>query len=211
MSKKDVRVKRELEKIMKQPPAGISLCMINDSISELRATIMGVAGSPYEEGVFKLDVTITDRYPYEPPHVRFKTPVYHPNIDNNGRICLELLKLPPSGCWRPVVTIEAVLLSIQSLLGAPNPDDPLMENIASQYRLDKQEFERIAREHTLQHACQNRPNPGNSLKSENSVDHDKTPTEDTSSNPSKRKSSDNEDNEDSAKKLKSDSQQTNVK
>lgn len=69
------------------------------------------------------------RYPYEPPSIRFKTPVYHPNIDNNGRICLELLKLPPSGCWRPVVTIEGVLLAIQTLLGTPNPDDPLMEDI----------------------------------------------------------------------------------
>ncbi|XP_052124141.1 ubiquitin-conjugating enzyme E2 D4-like [Frankliniella occidentalis] len=205
MSKKEVRIKRELDKMMKQPPAGISLCMINDNISELRASIMGVAGTPYESGVFKLDVNLPDRYPYEPPHVRFKTPVYHPNIDDNGRICLELLKQQPSGCWRPVVTIEAVLLSIQSLLGAPNPDDPLMANIASQYRLDKQEFERIAREHTLKHACQNKPNIGNSSKcDDNSLDSSKQPDANSSSNAAKRKSSDGGLNEESSKKVKTD-------
>ncbi|XP_034235787.1 ubiquitin-conjugating enzyme E2 T-like [Thrips palmi] len=166
MAKKDVRVKRELERIAKQPPAGISLCPISeDNVLELRATIIGLAGTPYESGVFKLDVSITDRYPYEPPMVRFKTPVYHPNIDTSGRICLELLKLPPTGCWRPVVTIEGVLLAIQSLMATPNPDDPLMDGIARQYVTDKKEFERSAKEHTLLHACQTQPNSANGSNS----------------------------------------------
>lgn len=197
MAKKDVRVRRELEKFMKQPPAGISLCTINDdNFAEMRATIIGVAGTPYESGVFKLDVTITDRYPYEPPHIRFKTPIYHPNIDNNGRICLELLKLPPSGCWRPVVTIEGVLLAIQTLLCTPNPDDPLMDSIARQYRLDKNEFEKNAREYTLQHACQSRQNSAGTSKGEN------VPDSGVTSNNQKRKSSDVDITENSNKKFK---------
>ena len=189
---------------MRQPPAGISLCTIDDSLCELRATIMGVAGTPYEQGVFKLDVTITERYPYEPPRVRFITPVYHPNIDNNGRICLELLKLPPSGCWRPVITIEGILLAIQSLLGSPNPDDPLMENIAQEYRLNKDEFERNARVHTLKHASQNPINAGPKPKNDDETDCDSV----SHSTTNKRKLSEENTDYQPEKLLKSESSKT---
>ena len=66
-----------------------------------------------------------------PPKVRFLTRVYHPNIDTAGRICLDLLKMPPSGSWRPLHNIASVLTSIRLLLSSPNPDDPLMIDIAS--------------------------------------------------------------------------------
>lgn len=38
------------------------------------------------------------RYPFEPPSVRFVTPIFHPNIDTSGRICLDTLKMPPKVC-----------------------------------------------------------------------------------------------------------------
>ena len=62
----------------------------------LRIEITGPENSPYENGIFELDLSITDRYPFEPPKLRFITPIYHPNIDSTGRICLDLLKMPPS-------------------------------------------------------------------------------------------------------------------
>jgi ubiquitin-protein ligase len=71
------------------------------------------------------------RYPFEPPCLRFVTPVYHPNVDVAGRICLDLLRLPPKGTWRPVVTLSGLLTSLQLLLTQPNPDDPLMADIVS--------------------------------------------------------------------------------
>ena len=58
--------------------------------------------------------------------VKFVTPVYHPNIDQNGRICLD--KLKKQG-WNPTMSLEAVLTSIRLLLQQPNPDDPLMADI----------------------------------------------------------------------------------
>lgn len=61
--------------------------------------IIGSEGTPYHGGVFDLTVTIPDRYPFEPPKVVFKTPIYHPNIDNAGRICLDTLKMPPQ-VWK---------------------------------------------------------------------------------------------------------------
>jgi len=57
--------------------------------------VQGPKGTVYEGGLFKLSVHVPSRYPFEPPQVRFITPVHHPNIDNGGRICLDILNMPP--------------------------------------------------------------------------------------------------------------------
>jgi ubiquitin-conjugating enzyme E2 T len=61
--------------------------------------------------------------------MRFVTPIYHPNIDSGGRICLDALKMPPTGAWRPALNLSTVLSNIQLLLAEPNPDDGLMADI----------------------------------------------------------------------------------
>jgi ubiquitin-protein ligase len=67
----------------------------------------------------------------EPPKVRFTTPIYHPNIDADGRICLDILNPPPKGSWKPSQNIASVLISLGLLLSEPNPDDGLVTDVVS--------------------------------------------------------------------------------
>ncbi|KDR11908.1 ubiquitin-conjugating enzyme E2 T-like isoform X3 [Zootermopsis nevadensis] len=151
---KSFRLKRELEYITKSPPPGISCVPKGDSLDVLDASIVGIKDTPYESGVFKIEIQIPEKYPFEPPCARFITPVYHPNIDVAGRICLDLLRLPPKGTWRPVITLSGLLTSLQMLLTQPNPDDPLMTEIADEYRFNRPEYIRKAKECTMKHAFQ---------------------------------------------------------
>ena len=87
---------------------------------------MGPQGSPYAGGVFFLNVTFPTDYPFKPPKVQFTTKIYHCNVNSSGAICLDILK----DQWSPALTISKVLLSISSLLTDPNPNDPLVPEIA---------------------------------------------------------------------------------
>ncbi|CAG9860019.1 unnamed protein product [Phyllotreta striolata] len=112
----------------------------------------GPPNSPYENGVFTLEIIIPDRYPFTPPSVTFKTKMYHPNIDESGRICLDLLKAAPNGGWKPTIGIEGLLIALRMLLECPNPDDPLMEDIGEQFKNNKEEFWKRAKSFTEKYA-----------------------------------------------------------
>lgn len=148
------RLRRELKLLATEPPPGITCWQETDQMDHLRAQILGGAHTPYEKGVFTLEIVIPERYPFEPPQIRFLTPIYHPNIDSAGRICLDILKLPPKGAWRPSLSIATVLTSIQLLMSEPNPDDPLMADISSEFKYNKPVFLQNARQWTEAHARQ---------------------------------------------------------
>uniref|UniRef100_UPI00358F5682 ubiquitin-conjugating enzyme E2 T-like isoform X1 n=2 Tax=Myxine glutinosa TaxID=7769 RepID=UPI00358F5682 len=95
MMQRTARLQREVCMLNTEPPPGISCCPHGDDQFELRAQILGGSGTPYEGGIFNLQIQIPERYPFEPPKLRFLTPIYHPNIDTAGRICLDILKMPP--------------------------------------------------------------------------------------------------------------------
>ena len=143
-----LRIKNELKRLLNDTPANCSAGPINDDLFNWQATLIGPTDSPYESGVFYLDIRFPEDYPFKPPRIFFTTKIYHPNINSNGGICLDILK----DQWSPALTISKVLLSICSLLTDPNPDDPLMVDIAELYKSDIEEYKIKARAHTLRYA-----------------------------------------------------------
>jgi ubiquitin-conjugating enzyme E2 D/E len=120
------RLKKELDELNLSPPTNCSAGPIDEDMFKWQATIMGPEGSPYHGGVFFLTIDFPQDYPFKSPRIVFKTPIYHCNINSNGSICLDILK----DKWSPALTISKVLLSICSLMDDPNPNDPLMPEIA---------------------------------------------------------------------------------
>uniref|UniRef100_A0A2P2LU04 Putative ubiquitin-conjugating enzyme n=1 Tax=Rhizophora mucronata TaxID=61149 RepID=A0A2P2LU04_RHIMU len=129
------RIIKETQRLLSEPAPGISASPSEDNMRYFNVMILGPTQSPYEGGVFKLELFLPEEYPMAAPKVRFLTKIYHPNIDKLGRICLDILK----DKWSPALQIRTVLLSIQALLSAPNPDDPLSENIAKHWKTNEGE------------------------------------------------------------------------
>ena len=142
------RINRELQDLGNDPPANCSAGPVGDDLFHWQATIMGPDDSPYSGGVYFLNIHFPADYPFKPPKVNFKTKVYHPNVNSQGSICLDILKEQ----WSPALTISKVLLSICSLLTDPNPDDPLVPEIAQIYKTDPNRYAELAKEWTRKYA-----------------------------------------------------------
>ncbi|XP_029784898.1 ubiquitin-conjugating enzyme E2 C isoform X3 [Suricata suricatta] len=93
---------------------------------ELMALMMSVS----EDLRYKLSLEFPSGHPYNAPTVQFLTPCYHPNVDTQGNICLDILK----DKWSALYDVRTILLSIQSLLGEPNIDSPLDTHAAELWK-----------------------------------------------------------------------------
>ncbi|CAD6574760.1 MAG: hypothetical protein CYPHOPRED_005500 [Cyphobasidiales sp. Tagirdzhanova-0007] len=148
------------------------VCIFDQELKDIEKSddlrTMGVTAAPKEEGnllawggiikgpapyyvggTFKLDVSFTNDYPFKAPTVTFRTRIYHPNITEEGNICMGILKADQ---WKPSTKVEDVLRGLYQLLTEPNPDDPLIPAIAEQYRSDNAGFKKEAMEQTKKYA-----------------------------------------------------------
>ena len=107
-----------------------------------KAVITGPDNTPWENGTFKLSIEFTEEYPNKPPKVKFETKMFHPNIYNDGAICLDILQ----NQWSPIYDVSAILTSIQSLLTDPNPNSPANSEAARLYTENRKLYERKVRE-----------------------------------------------------------------
>ncbi|XP_045464578.1 ubiquitin-conjugating enzyme E2-22 kDa isoform X2 [Harmonia axyridis] len=130
---------------MKVAKCAIRVELLNDSFTELRGEIAGPPDTPYEGGTFVLEIKVPETYPFNPPKVRFVTKIWHPNISSvTGAICLDILK----DQWAAAMTLRTVLLSLQALLSAAEPDDPQDAVVAKQYKENNEMFQMTARHWT---------------------------------------------------------------
>lgn len=119
-----------------------------ESMFKILGTIEGPPTSPYAGGIFHVRINIPRGYPFNPPVCWFVTRIYHPNIDEKGAICLDLLR----DTWSPALTVTKILLGIRCLLYEPNPEDPIVPDAAHLCKTDVTRYESKVREWTRLYA-----------------------------------------------------------
>jgi len=138
----------EYNKLQKEPVEGFTVKLDDDS--NLYKWHVGIFGPPdtlYEGGYFKADMEFPTTYPFAPPKVRFLTKMWHPNIYENGEVCISILHPPtedpqsgehPSERWNPTQNVRTILMSIISLLNEPNCSSPANVDASVMYRKYKE-------------------------------------------------------------------------
>eukprot|EP00475_Leptophrys_vorax_P026034 TRINITY_DN36478_c0_g1_i1.p1 TRINITY_DN36478_c0_g1~~TRINITY_DN36478_c0_g1_i1.p1 ORF type:complete len:178 (-),score=1.11 TRINITY_DN36478_c0_g1_i1:213-746(-) len=121
------RLQSELMKLMTSSDPGVSAFPEGDNIFSWVGTIQGSSGTVYEGLSYKLSLKFSSDYPFKPPTVKFENYCFHPNVDQYGNICLDILK----DKWSSAYDVRTILLSIQSLLGEPNNESPLNGHAAA--------------------------------------------------------------------------------
>ncbi|KAL3718996.1 hypothetical protein ACJRO7_004010 [Eucalyptus globulus] len=114
------RLQKELMALMMSGDIGVSAFPEGESIFSWIGTIEGAKGTVYEGLSYKLSLRFPLEYPFKPPQVKFETLCFHPNVDQFGNICLDILQ----DKWSSAYDCRTILLSIQSLLGEPNLESP---------------------------------------------------------------------------------------
>jgi len=120
------RLQQELMTLMMSGDRGVSAFPDGDNLLSWVGTVEGPKDSVYDGLSYKLRLDFPPNYPYQSPTVKFSTPCFHPNVDNHGNICLDILKEK----WSALYEVRTILLSIQSLLAEPNNESPLNSHAA---------------------------------------------------------------------------------
>ncbi|XP_054803953.1 ubiquitin-conjugating enzyme E2 22-like [Prosopis cineraria] len=139
---------KELKNLDESPPEGIKVMVNDDDFSTIYADIEGPAGTPYENGVFRMKLLLSHDFPNSPPKGYFLTKIFHPNIATNGEICVNTLKKD----WNPSLGLRHVLIVVRCLLIEPFPESALNEQAGKMLLENYEEYARHARLYTGIHA-----------------------------------------------------------
>lgn len=137
------RIAQELETLRKDPPESFAAGPSDDSILfRWTSEVFGPPCTPYANKAFSLALRFPEDYPARPFHLEFETPVYHPNISENGKVYLEEL----DDQWSPACTVRTILLSLQALMFHPDPlENVLNADAAALLMTDMDNFKETAR------------------------------------------------------------------
>ncbi|XP_021376910.1 probable ubiquitin-conjugating enzyme E2 7 [Mizuhopecten yessoensis] len=147
-----ILLRRQLAELNKNPVEGFSAGLVDDDdIFKWEVMIYGPQDTPYEGGYFKAHLNFPKEYPQKPPKMIFMSPMWHPNIGEDGNVCISILHEPgddkygyetAAERWLPVHTVETILLSVISMLADPNDESPANVDAAKMWREEPAEFRR---------------------------------------------------------------------
>ncbi|OMJ75467.1 hypothetical protein SteCoe_25389 [Stentor coeruleus] len=149
------RLRSEYRELTQNEDTGFSVGLNNDNWFIWSVSFPGPEDTPYEGGFYLARLTFPTDYPNSPPEMVFETEMWHPNIYSDGKVCISILHPPgddifnpnesSSERWRPILGVEAILLSVTSMLNDPNLDSPANIDAAIHCRDDKQGYIRKVR------------------------------------------------------------------
>lgn len=119
------------------PPTGVNAAPLEHNLMVWQCIIFGPDDTVWEGGTFNLMMEFSEDYPNHAPKIRFITKVFHPNVYQDGSICLDIL----GNQWSPIYDVAAILTSIQSLLNDPNPASPANSEAAKLYSENRAEYD----------------------------------------------------------------------
>jgi len=142
-------LQNQFKKIQSEPVEGVALELHEENLFEWKVYIEGPAGTDYAGGIFQLLMKFPQDYPMSPPTVTFVSDFWHPNVYPDGKVCISILHPPgvdemsgelPEERWLPTQTVATILLSIISLLSAPNTGSPANVDASVQWRKDTEGY-----------------------------------------------------------------------
>ncbi|CAG9314274.1 unnamed protein product [Blepharisma stoltei] len=141
------RILQEFNKLMENPIKGIEINLGQDML-HWNGLLIGPPETPFEGGNFRFDIIFPSNFPVSPPEFFFRTRIYHPNVNSEGKVCSEILSV----AWRPGISMRAVLCAICHLLAEPCPEQGYVNDACNTMRANVSAYEREAKRYTADFA-----------------------------------------------------------
>jgi ubiquitin-protein ligase len=141
------RIAKEIQNYSDNPHPFVAIFPCSN-INLWKILLLGPKSTPYENGLFLLYAQFPGDYPFKAPEVRFITPIYHCNMNSQGRICHSVFDRN----YSPALTFRHIIDCVYGLILTPEPEDPLDNVIASFYLSDYQTYVKNAQQFTLEKA-----------------------------------------------------------
>ena len=146
-----VRIQKEYEALIKNPIENVIFEMSESNINEWTFVIFGPNDSVYKDGVYNGKLIIPKEYPHRPPEVKFISKLFHPNVYDDGKLCMSILHEGEdiygyehiSERWNPSHSVNSILMSFTSILTEPNFDSPANIDISNLWKNDFNEYKKI--------------------------------------------------------------------
>ncbi|CAF3022327.1 unnamed protein product [Rotaria sp. Silwood2] len=134
-------------------PSSVQFLLDTTSVENLESSVILGRILPnsqiYNQAAFQIEIKLIIPYPFKPPEVRFITPIYHPNVSDDGKISINILNVGDS--FSPKTSLVDIVKAIVNLIDNPDLSNVLQTNIAAEYSQNRAEFDRKALEMVTKH------------------------------------------------------------
>ena len=162
MSKSSIkRLQSELKQLIQEPNYFFSVFPVNDNFYKWDVLLIGPPDTIFDGAIIKAEINFPEDYPNSPPKFKFITNLYHPNIYPDGKVCISILNEGVdqfeyesiSERWNPSHSVNSILMSILSMLSAPNFESPANIDASKLWRDNFDAYKKIVYKIVAESQC----------------------------------------------------------